>query len=58
MQWTLEDKFDSGQEMYRFEVDVPPRGRDTFMINFLTMKVRVPRAECFQKDFLKLDLFV
>ncbi len=39
MQWTIESKYEAGQEVYRFEVTVPPRGPETYMINFLTMKV-------------------
>ena len=45
MQWTIEEKAEAGQEIYRFEATVPPRPPETYMINFLSMKISNPKQQ-------------
>ena len=45
MQWTMEAKFQAGQEIYRFEASVPPGGLETIMIDFIRMKIVNPKRQ-------------
>ena len=45
MQWTIEEKFEAKQEIYRFDATTSPRGLETFMINFLHMKIISPKRQ-------------
>ena len=45
MQWTIEEKYEARQEIYRFETTIPPRGKETFMINFMQMKIVSPKRQ-------------
>ena len=45
MQWTVEEKYDAGQEIYRFEATIPHRGVETIMINYMQMKIANPKRQ-------------
>ena len=45
MQWTVEEKYEAGQEIYRFEAEIPQRGVETIMINYQQRKIANPKRQ-------------